>query len=75
MKYRILVLLTWFLTLSKPRAESSEDDEDEMDPVFPGPVCISCSGVDNDPLVWCSGCGEPHHYDVSKITEIDANVK
>ena len=36
-----------------------ESDED----VFPGPVCTSCAGVDNDVLVWCSGCGDPYHLD------------
>ena len=49
----------------KPRVIDSSDDEGTVEDVFPGPVCISCSGVDNDPLVWCSGCGDPYHADVS----------
>ncbi|CAG5105488.1 Oidioi.mRNA.OKI2018_I69.chr1.g2170.t3.cds [Oikopleura dioica] len=50
----------------KPRAVSSSEDEDELEAVYPGPICISCSGVDNDPLIWCSGCAEPYHYECAK---------
>ena len=57
-----------FLTIFKfqPRAVSSSEDEDELEPVYPGPICISCSGIDNDPLIWCSGCCEPFHYECAK---------
>ena len=50
----------------QPRAVSSSEDEDDLEPVYPGPICISCSGVDNDPLIWCSGCCEPFHYECAK---------
>lgn len=51
---------------SQPRAVSSSEDEDELEAVYPGPICISCSGIDNDPLIWCSGCAEPYHYECAK---------
>ena len=53
----------------KPRPiesdDQSEDEEEDLEDIYPAPICISCSGVDNDPLVWCSGCGDPYHTDVS----------
>ena len=49
----------------KPRPIDSDESGEELEDIYPAPICISCSGVDNDPLVWCSGCGDPYHTDVS----------
>ena len=49
----------------KPRPLDSDESGEELEDIYPNPICISCSGVDNDPLVWCSGCGDPYHTDVS----------
>jgi len=47
----------------KPRPIDSDESGEELEDIYPAPICISCSGVDNDPLVWCSGCGDPYHTD------------
>ena len=57
----------------KPRPIDSDESGEELEDIYPAPICISCSGVDNDPLVWCSGCADPYHTDVSctrNITKI-----
>ena len=46
----------------KPRSLDSSDGDSDED-VYPGPVCTACAGVDNDMLVWCSGCGDPYHVE------------
>ena len=51
----------------KPRPIDSDESGEELEDIYPAPICISCSGVDNDPLVWCSGCADPYHTDVSSI--------
>ena len=53
----------------KPRPIDSDESGEELEDIYPAPICISCSGVDNDPLVWCSGCGDPYHTDVSTLTQ------
>ena len=67
-KNRILIWKIISSLVIKPlKPRNIEDSEGESDEdVFPGPICISCAGVDNDPLVWCSGCGDPYHLDCAQ---------
>ena len=59
----------------KPRPIDSDESGEELEDIYPAPICISCSGVDNDPLVWCSGCADPYHTDVSSFQTRIPTVK